>query len=64
MSEVKAVNVFMGEDAQWYWNVKARNGRIVAQSEGYRTKQGAVKGVTALGKALGLPALEYALSER
>ncbi len=47
------------EDDQWYWRVKARNGRVVAQSEGYKSKQGAVKGVVALGKALDIPTVEY-----
>lgn len=63
MSE--AINVFVGKDDQWYWNVKARNGRVVAQSEGYQTKQGAIKGAQALGKALGLTTVEYTdLSKR
>ena len=28
----------------WYWRLKAGNGRTVAQSEGYRTKAGAIRG--------------------
>lgn len=52
------------EDDQWYWHVKARNGRVVAQSEGYKSKQGAIKGVTALGKALDTPVEFTDLSKR
>lgn len=30
-----SVEIFQGQDGLWYWHVKARNHRIVAQSEGY-----------------------------
>lgn len=46
------IEVFLGDDRQWYWRVKARNGRIVAQSEGYTTKGNAQTGVKALCRAL------------
>lgn len=54
---VKAqVEVFRStQDRQWYWRVRAANHRILAASEGYRTKRSAVKGAKALGRALGLP---------
>lgn len=44
--------VYKGADKQWYWHVKAKNGEIIAQSEGYKTKQAAQKGIKALIKAL------------
>ena len=44
--------VFKGKDKQWYWHVTAKNGKIVAQSEGYTTKAGAQKGLKALVKAV------------
>jgi len=30
-----SVEIFQGQDGLWYWHVKARNHRIVVQSEGY-----------------------------
>jgi len=29
--------------AGWYFHIKGRNGRIIAQSEGYKTRAGAIK---------------------
>lgn len=29
--------------AGWYFRIKGRNGKIIAQSEGYKTRRGAVK---------------------
>jgi uncharacterized protein YegP (UPF0339 family) len=26
------------EDGQWYWHLKATNGKIIAQGEGYKRK--------------------------
>ena len=36
--------IFKGKSRQWYFRLKAANGKIICQSEGYTTKQGAVKG--------------------
>jgi uncharacterized protein YegP (UPF0339 family) len=33
---------------QWYFRLKASNGEIIADSEGYKTKQGALKGVASV----------------
>ena len=33
---------------QWYFRLKAANGEIIADSEGYKTKQGALKGVASV----------------
>ena len=32
-------------NAQWYFNIKARNGEKVAQSEGYVSRQGAAHAI-------------------
>ncbi len=42
--------VFEGEDDQWYFNLKAPNGKIVAQSEGYSRKRNALKGIASIKK--------------
>lgn len=35
-----------GHDGQWYWRLRAPNGRIIAVAgEGYRTKQGCTRGM-------------------
>ena len=42
------IHVFEGENGQWYFHIKAGNGEIVAQSEGYTVKQSAVDTATLL----------------
>jgi uncharacterized protein YegP (UPF0339 family) len=39
--------IFRGTDFKYYWHLKAPNGEIICQSEGYNSKQGAVNGVDA-----------------
>jgi len=39
-------------DLQWYWRLKSKNGKIVSQSEGYKTKRGCLKGVEIMGKCV------------
>ena len=34
------IEVFKSGD--WYWHLRARNGEIMCQSEGYRRKSGAI----------------------
>ena len=41
--------IFKTKD-EWYFRLKAANGEIVASSEGYKTKQGAMKGVASVQK--------------
>ncbi len=41
-------NVFKGIDGQYYFNLRARNGEIVLQSEGYTTKESATKGIASV----------------
>lgn len=47
------IQMFKSEaDGQFYFRIRARNGKIVAQSEGYKTKASARKGIEALKKAV------------
>jgi uncharacterized protein YegP (UPF0339 family) len=41
-------NVFKGVDGQYYFNLRARNGEIVLQSEGYTSKDAATDGIAAV----------------
>ena len=36
---------FIGKDGQYYFNLRAENDKIILQSEGYVTKQGALNGI-------------------
>ncbi len=40
--------MFQGRDGLYYFNLKANNGEIILQSEGYTSKQGAVNGIAAV----------------
>lgn len=37
--------IFVGENDEYYFHLKARNGEIILQSEGYKTKQGCENGI-------------------
>jgi uncharacterized protein YegP (UPF0339 family) len=40
-------SIFRGENLQWYWNLKHRNGKIVADgSEGYKRKSACIRSLT------------------
>ncbi len=43
--------VFKGANRQWYFRLKARNGRNVGPGEGYKTQAGALRGVDAHRRA-------------
>lgn len=43
VSDVTQTEVFEGEDQQWYWHGKAANGEIVAQGEGFNTRENATR---------------------
>jgi len=46
--------VFEGdEDGDWYFRLRAVNGKIIAQSEGYSRKRNALKGIAAIKKCAG-----------
>ncbi len=40
--------LFQGKDSQYYFNLKALNGQIILQSEGYASKQGASNGIASV----------------
>jgi len=42
------IEEFKGKRGQWYFRVRAANGKIVAQSEGYKTRHGMRRGVAAM----------------
>lgn len=48
------LEIFEDARGQWRYRVKARNGEIVAASEGYATKGNAVRGAADLARALGV----------
>jgi hypothetical protein len=42
--------IFKGTNDKYYFRLKASNGEIIAQSEGYSSKQGAQDGVASVKK--------------
>lgn len=42
--------LFKGDDGEFYFHLKARNGEILLQSEGYKSKSGAVNGIESVRK--------------
>ena len=40
--------VFIGEDGQFYFRLKAANGEIICASQGYTTKQSCLGGIEAV----------------
>lgn len=40
--------IFLADNGNYYFRLKAPNGEIIVQSEGYRSKQGAENGVKAV----------------
>lgn len=36
--------IFKDKKKEWRFNLKARNGRVIAVSEGYKKKEGAING--------------------
>lgn len=41
--------VFQGTDAQWYWRIRARNGKVRGGGgEGYTRKASAIRSIAAL----------------
>ena len=56
------IRVFQGNDGQWYWSLKARNGQVMAQSEGYTRRQGAMRAAERLQSML-VPMTEIEANE-
>lgn len=50
MEEIKmgTFEIFKGSDEHFYFRLKAPNGEIIAQSQGYASKQGAEKGISSV----------------
>ena len=46
-----AFQIFEDTSGQWRWRLRARNGEIVAQSEGYASAAGARRGAEAVRAA-------------
>lgn len=46
-TNVSIVEIFQGEDSQWYWRAKAKNGEIVATSEGYSSRYNVLRAANA-----------------
>lgn len=49
---------FKGNRGKWYFHLKAANGKILCQSEGYSTKKGCLKGIAAIKKCVNGPIIE------
>ena len=43
-------DLFPGEDGQFYFNLVASNGQVIAQSEGYTRKDNALNGIASVKK--------------
>jgi uncharacterized protein YegP (UPF0339 family) len=57
--------VYEGHHGDWYWRLRASNGKIIADSaEGYRRKRAAIKAVNRVGDVmLWWPHVEVKISE-
>jgi uncharacterized protein YegP (UPF0339 family) len=56
--------VFPDVDGEHRWRLRAANGEIVAQSEGYTSQEGAERGVDAVAQAVGQVEWRPPLGER
>lgn len=48
------IEIYLGEsspDGAYRWRLRARNGRVIAIGEGYKTRSGAVAGAKAMQRA-------------
>ncbi len=43
-------HLFVGRNGKYYFDLKAPNGEIICQSQGYVSKQGAERGIAAVKK--------------
>ncbi|MDZ4836804.1 MAG: YegP family protein [Candidatus Melainabacteria bacterium] len=56
--------IFVGNDGQYYFHLKAENGLIIAASQGYTTKQSAQNGIEAIQRvASAAPVADMTLEE-
>jgi len=42
--------ISQGKNKQWYFVLKAKNGKVICQSEGYKQRRGAVNGCMAIAE--------------
>ena len=49
--------IIKGKDDQFYWHLKAENGEIICQSEGYTTKESAKTGIRSVKENAGPAAI-------
>jgi uncharacterized protein YegP (UPF0339 family) len=49
------VEIFKSDSGEYYFRIKAANGLVVAQSEGYKDKRNAINGIEAVAKAFAPP---------
>lgn len=42
--------IYKGEDGLFYWRLKSSNGEVIANGEGYDTRENAVRGVNTVEK--------------
>lgn len=61
-SRTAAFEIFVGQDGQYYFHLKAGNGEIVLASEAYQTEQGADNGIESV-KAHGVELSNYEIRE-
>ncbi|MCB2081382.1 MAG: YegP family protein [Hyphomicrobiales bacterium] len=54
--------LFKGKNGEFYWNLKASNGEIIGQSEGYKSKTSAENGIESVRTNASIDA-HYELSE-
>jgi uncharacterized protein YegP (UPF0339 family) len=40
--------IFGGKNGQWYFHLRAKNGKVVLQSEGYRNKKNCYKAIASI----------------
>lgn len=52
------IEIFQASNGQWYFHVRAKNGQIVAASEGYTLRKDAVRGIAGLTRVLRDPDLK------
>jgi uncharacterized protein YegP (UPF0339 family) len=62
MSET-AFEVYQGSDGEWRWRLKAGNHEIVASSEGYTDKAGAIRAVGSMKRWVENAAVEEIIEE-
>lgn len=49
---IKGIEFFQGNDGQYYFNVVAKNGQVLATSEGYKRRWSAWYGALAVKRAM------------